>query len=503
MLWPAAANKQAFFFYDSYGYLHDGSLGISKITGGKFQDAWLNPSSNVQKSENTAPNTETYPRKPITANAPQAGRSVYYGVLADLAASIAGVSAVIIIQCIVISILFDIVYHMFELGFKARLVVSIAISFLSSASIYTDFILPDIWVGMAFMALVAQFGFPEKNSLRTTIILNGCICYGALVHTTVVLALAVFLAMSTAVALRIAVSRTGSIERSKMMAMAWAPSLRRVIVACVVAGSICAGGRIAIDIAARHFVGVSPVMPPFLTARLIADGTGARYLRERCTPARFDVCQYSGRHFSTSDEFLWGRVSPFGAAGPAERRRLSAEDAPFALAVATNFPIQQVLASGGNFIGQLLDIDLKLMNYDAHEREWFGQQMPASAFAPLRRTLAARQKWPVLTIGTVHGLSISVVLFAIVLLWRSMPMGHRRFILGASAICVVDAFVCGVASEVSGRYEGRVAWLICFAGFCAIASAVQRSSQPRLPPVPPLELTPTAREVPEELLVPA
>ena len=52
-------------------------------------------------------------------------------------------------------------------------------------------------------------------------------------------------------------------------------------------------------------LGARVTRPPVLMARVIADGTGARYLREKCPQADFAVCQFADRLLTNSDAFLW------------------------------------------------------------------------------------------------------------------------------------------------------------------------------------------------------
>ena len=64
-------------------------------------------------------------------------------------------------------------------------------------------------------------------------------------------------------------------------------------------------GEAVFSYATKIIVGVYPVRPPFLMARLIDDGPGARFLQQNCVAKPYTVCRYKDRLPTTAGYFLW------------------------------------------------------------------------------------------------------------------------------------------------------------------------------------------------------
>ena len=98
-----------------------------------------------------------------------------------------------------------------------------------------------------------------------------------------------------------------------------------------------------------------PVRPPFLMARLIADGPGYDYLVANCPDVGLEICTFLPRLPVGSDAFLWSKdpaLGVYGAAAPDIRRQLGEEQLSFVLGVLAFDPIGQLKASRG-FLEQI------------------------------------------------------------------------------------------------------------------------------------------------------
>src|SRR5262249_22104733 len=93
--------------------------------------------------------------------------------------------------------------------------------------------------------------------------------------------------------------------------------------------------------------------PPVITARIIADGPGATFLRHRCPQAGFLVCKFVDRAMSDSDELLWDQNGVYTPASISERRVLGDEQYQFAAAVLVYDPVGVTTAALGNAFQQL------------------------------------------------------------------------------------------------------------------------------------------------------
>ena len=102
--------------------------------------------------------------------------------------------------------------------------------------------------------------------------------------------------------------------------------------------------------------------PPFLTARVLADGPGRNYLQHACkTGAPYVVCGFKWLPLDDSEDILWAdepergifNLSEFGV-----RQKMEHEDVKFALASTLYDPIGQAKVSLDNWRKQIFNIRL-------------------------------------------------------------------------------------------------------------------------------------------------
>ena len=72
--------------------------------------------------------------------------------------------------------------------------------------------------------------------------------------------------------------------------------------------------------------------PPFLTARLIADGPGRWYLEQHCSETKFAGCGHLRELRDDSDQFLWADDGVWRTSSIEAREQMLREEIPFALA---------------------------------------------------------------------------------------------------------------------------------------------------------------------------
>jgi hypothetical protein len=239
-------------------------------------------------------------------------------------------------------------------------------------------------------------------------------------------------------------------------------------------------GALAFSAMVEHATGQPPVNPPFLTARVIADGTGVRYVRERCGGA-FAVCAYADRFPMDVDDFLWGDgpKGVFDTAPSSERRALGDEQTRFALAVVRAYPIDQALASARNIVAQAFETELSDFDYKSVVATSLTSRVPPAYARVLERTAAYRQGWP---LGAAWALQAIVTMAALGValgagLHARRPEAENEAGSAAGrlfAMIVVgvaaNAAVCGALSTLYGRYEARVVWLLPLAAAALLLS---------------------------------
>ncbi len=203
--------------------------------------------------------------------------------------------------------------------------------------------------------------------------------------------------------------------------------------------------------------------PPFLTARLIADGPGRWYLKQHCPEIDLALCESVEHLPDSADEFLWNPDGIWARAARDGDDRIRQEEARFVLSVLRAYPREELAVMAAHFWQQLSTFGL----WDLGPNEWaletfdtalpgeksnFLESWQASDELPLD-FFSAVQYWAV--VGSLG----MIVLFVPVLLRRQPAR-----LLGLSVIIlttlVANAFLTGALSNVEERYQSRVVWLL-------------------------------------------
>lgn len=205
--------------------------------------------------------------------------------------------------------------------------------------------------------------------------------------------------------------------------------------------------------------------PPFLTARIIADGPGRWYLEHHCPEAKFALCDYVRSLPTDSDEFIWGAGGIWESASEETGKRIREEEIPFVLATLRAYPRQQILISAANFWHQLTAFDFAVDANDWMLKE-FATVLPRQ-HARLLRSRQAQEDLPFEFFLSVQNWTVIASLaviagFAVRLCWhrpsRTVLLGGLGLVIVSAVIA--NAFVTGALSTVEDRYQSRVVWLI-------------------------------------------
>lgn len=208
--------------------------------------------------------------------------------------------------------------------------------------------------------------------------------------------------------------------------------------------------------------------PPFLMARVIADGTGRLYLEQHCGEVKFSICEDVHNLPDNTDDFLWGENGIWQSASQEKEIRLRQEEIPFVLATLWAYPRAQISRSASNFWEQLTTFGLE----DIGPNDWVLKEFDSVLPSGRSRYLQSRQardalptdffmsiqKWTVIA-------SLVVIILFTVHMWRRRP--PRLVGLGVVIVftLIANAFVTGVLSTLEERYQSRVIWLLpLFAG---------------------------------------
>ena len=476
--WAAGLNGQPFFHPDTIGYTRGPDVAVMKLLGPRFATTWAKTDEGPAAKAAPAQNGAVGGAKATASyddNEVMGGRSIYYGFLAYLGALTGGFWLTVFVQGLAVAMLVEIALRALRIMSLATYAGMMALLTLATpAPLFVGFVMPDIWAAVAIGALSAALALSRRLTRLDLLALAAMTAFGALAHNSVVPVLAVLI---------VAGGGWWLLKRET------APDARPGLAIGAAAIVIALIGSLAFSAMVKHTVGKPPVTPPFLTARVIADGPGTLYARDHCAGQAFTVCRFAKRFPMGVDDFLWGPSiddGVFQTASSAERRSMAEQDARFALTAAAAYPLQQIAASARNAVLQTVDTDLGDFNYNSHVRGDFAATLPAAPRAALQTSLAYRQAWPLQAMWVLQtGVLLASLLAIGVMAVRAPNTGPALLepsdaLLLATLIVVgvlANGAVCGVLSTLYGRYQARVVWLIPLAA--AMLALAQARSQER------------------------
>jgi len=205
--------------------------------------------------------------------------------------------------------------------------------------------------------------------------------------------------------------------------------------------------------------------PPYLMARLVADGTGRRYLEQHCGAERWTLCDRVQNLAGDADHFLWDSDGGWGGATLSEQKELRHEEMPFVLATVRAYPREQFSKSMMAFWQQLQTLGIEDLDPSTWVAEQFDEVLPGAR----AHYLASRQARNTLHIEGFTAFHIWVICAFLVVMIVFVPLLWRRVsprLIGLSIVAVfiviANALVTGTMSMVDERYGSRVIWLIPF-----------------------------------------
>jgi hypothetical protein len=325
------------------------------------------------------------------------------------------------------------------------------LSIVSPVGYFAGYLIPDIFTALAILGAAHLFVLRNSISKGEAVYWFAIVCGAELFHNS-----------NTAIVLAMTLAYTGALFVLKRV-FDW-----RAALTGFAALLIALGGNAAFSYAVERATGEGPVGPPFVAARLIADGPGYDYLKATCPSNGFYLCNFMDVS-RDSNTFLWAERRPegaFKALNPWQQRLVAKEQSGFVLAVIRDRPMSVIASSATNFVRELTNFRLPYFNYRAGLRSYFGRKLPESLFERTQATYAFQNKMPEQSIEiatrTSAVLSLAVLLF-VLFRARSSPTADQRLqaltamvLLGVLA----NAFVCGALSSPAPRYNMRAIWLL-------------------------------------------
>lgn len=472
----ALVNRGPIYHHDTVGYIRGASQALEKVLH--------LPERAPDRSDPTA--TPSAPGPAGSDGQPAEGikwsnRSIYFGLLLAVADRLEAIWLVLALHALLTAWLCLLLCRALSPGQDRRRVRRVFLGASCVGAIGTGlpfvaaYLMPDLLFGLVLLDVPLLLLFPDLLSRAERLGLAGVLAYAALSHGAAAL-LAVLLCGAAAVLAR-------------MLARRPVPAAAVLWVALAV--GLGQAGNWAVDATVRHVFGRPALWPPFLLARVVADGPGTLWLREHCgAGADLALCAYvDALPPADADVFLWDTRPGIGvlAATDSETQRRIVAEQPIVVAGAiTEHPLLQLSASLRNAGRQLLRFGIEEYRHDPGLREKLAELYP-SQLDEFDRTLLTHHTpdWHALD-ALHHAVMLGSLLLMAALAWRPAPAGdaadaresRRRaaLVLALVAGVVLNAAISGALSEPHDRYGARVAWVLPFA---AAALALHRLSAAR------------------------
>ena len=450
LLWPTVINRGPFFLSDTTTYVRGGDAAAYQLFGARTD--WSGRFFvRYPPEQEPAPNTNAPQAKDEGAPVTLAGRSIYYGAFLYVADRIAGLAFAAALQALLAAVCIFWTVDRFSrrsaTSFKPFLLVTAFLAIASSVGYFTGYLTPDLMSALGILAAAHLLCPAPPLKGRQTGIWFAILCWSALAHSSNIL----ILLITSGVLL---------VARLKWRSIGWRPI---GLLACAVIVGF--GGELIYHTAVKTLSGNAPVRPPFLMARLIADGPGREYLKRTCPRNGFVLCRHMDGISTSSDAFLWAErpgAGVFSAVGNDERRRIAGEELRFVAAVAADRPIDVLLSSARSALDQAGRWRLSEFNNAPAQDEEIVAKLPPRVARRFASTLSYRDAMPV---RPVEILSLAAAIAGVAwILWtilRRTGDGNLRVFLVVLLIGVAaDIVVCGAYSTPHDRYLMRVLWLI-------------------------------------------
>lgn len=468
---PAALNRSPFVFYDTAHYVLLGRSVIKVALHRRQQEAVNAPAARpLAAGVPAAPAGASAQAPPVSAAGDGrafmltyvGGRSVYYSTALALAFATGGFWLVAFLQSLLGSWLCWVVKEVLP-GFGAAafygLVASLTI--FSSLPYFATFAMPDVFAGYAVLAIALLLP-ARSRALRAGLWI--LIVFGIAAHATnIIVAL---LASGGVLLTRLRLLGRRDIEPE----FSWLGS-------AVLAGAC---GSAVFALGTQVLFHDVPHSPPYLTARILADGPGRAFLAHHCDGQdRFAICAYRQLPLTDANEILWStdpKKGVFNFADYDTRVRLSKEQMRFALAAVLNAPGASLVMMASNAATQLRTLSIgPEIGATRDSYETLLKLVVPDAGPLLARSLSYRGLFPFNVVDRMIAFAfVAGAAFLAARLSRADVRaaarggGPRAFIpialihaaITLAVIILVNGIVCGILSGPTVRYQGRLTWLV-------------------------------------------
>jgi hypothetical protein len=477
--WAALINGQPFFMADTSAYVRGPDFAVVYFIGKKFATSWTQDRT-LQKNGDNAHVSSASPTAHDTAlNSPfdkavLAGRSIFYGALLYAGHVADHFWLTIFVQAAIFLYLsYTFVVKCLRLSFVTYFWTTVLVLAATPVSFYISFLMPDVFASFLILGVIILAEFWDTLASRDRIFVFAIILYSELAHATHLLLL-ICLA-STFLCLRLIAGKSAIKSGS---------TLKRIglLFALILVGIV---GALSFTFGTELILHADPIRPPYVTARLIADGPGYQFLQENCATKSYVVCKYVSRMPRPSDTFLWSRdlsEGVFSVVDLKTRTALSSEEPSFVFDVFRSDPIGVLVSMGKNSVAQFLRIGL--LEFFPNEREVDSARLklPAHYYDGLLHSHIGLNASLLPPFRVWYSFFYFISTIALILVWPFLCFVNTRnktdpqrqwfnIITLTIAAILFNAAICGILSGPHPRYQTRISWIPFFVLCLFVASA--------------------------------
>ena len=325
-----------------------------------------------------------------------------------------------------------------------------ALSVLTSLSWYVSIVMPDILGPALYLTFYLLVFARETLSPSERLAVMSIACWAVTAHAT---------HMALGIGLYIVLIGVRLLQRRPKQQILRAAAAMALILATAGVAQLTLYGSVLGQ------PSLNGERPPYLMARLVADGTGRRYLEQHCGEVRWTICSRVETLAGDADHFLWDPDGGWGGASVAEQKDMQQEEMAFVSATLRAYPREQFSKSMAAFWEQLQTFGIEDLDPGTWVPEQFDETLPGAR----SRYLASRQARNALHIEGITAFQIWVIRASLIGMIALLPLLWRKVspkLVGLSIIVVfvviANALVAGTMSMVDERYGSRVIWLIPF-----------------------------------------
>lgn len=371
----------------------------------------------------------------------------------------------------VVAVLYEVSKHLIGGDAKFRdhclLGITAALAALTSLPWFTSLLMPDVFAGVAFLALYL-LGFEARLNVLERVVLAAIATLSVGAHISL-LPIALLFVVALAIA-----------KLSRRLPK-WTPPAHVLLPWIVAPLVIAAVWTATLNRSMALGFRLSPSGDEYLMGRLLEDGLAGDYLRANCPQKPFAACRYLNDLPKTPEQFLFWHplLSEMELHGDEVQQVVRGTLAAYPLQFAwnsTRHTLRQFvqLRTGDEVRGLALGAPnaTGMVIQRAFPRD-------ASAYANsklIQGRLVALTKVAAVVDSAAFWLS---ALACIVLALRQRDEKWNWFFYSAITYLFFNAAVCATLAGVYDRYQSRVAWLVplCLtASICASLEASQRTS---------------------------